>query len=40
MSHSVIIKPKETGMTKGEQRGNREAKETKEREDQDHCGCA
>jgi hypothetical protein len=29
MSHSVIIKPKETGMARGEQRGNREAKKPK-----------
>jgi hypothetical protein len=29
MPHGVTIKPKETGMAKGEQRGNREAKKPK-----------
>jgi hypothetical protein len=29
MSHSVIIKSEETGMAKGEQKGNREAKKPK-----------
>jgi hypothetical protein len=29
MPHSVTIKPKETGMAKGEQRGNREPKKPK-----------
>jgi hypothetical protein len=29
MSHSVIIEPKEIGMAKREQRGNREAKKPK-----------